>query len=61
MSEVTKLWMQEGYEKGLAEQSLLTEKEKQRADAAESRAEVAEAEAEKYKKLLAEAGIQIPE
>ena len=58
VSEVTKLWKQEGYELGLAagreEERLNTEREKERADAAETDAKEAKAEIERLRKLLTE-------
>lgn len=54
MSEVTKEWFKEGYEKGIAVESVNTEREKARADAAEKRAVTAEAELEQYKKIYGE-------
>ena len=65
VSEVTKLWKQEGYELGLAagreEERLNTEREKERADAAEARADAvareAKEEIERLQKLLAQSGL----
>lgn len=63
VSEVTKEWEREGYEKGYAaaikEQKEIIEKEKSRAETEKIRADTAESEIKKLKKLLEEKHISI--